>query len=118
MPTGQEHRHFGGSNGLRSLPAVGVRLYACLIMNLAERRAMWREHRHLRQLWRVRLVAALVAVVLSVWGGWFGGGGWMLPAALVLLFLIIFPLWFSDRRAEAEWKARRAARDAARSRRA
>ena len=107
-----------GRAAFRPLPAIGVRLYACLIVNLAERRAMWREHRHLRKFWRVRLVAALVAVVLSVWGGWFGGGDWMLPAALVLLFLMIFPFWFSDRRAEAEWKARRAARDAAKSRHA
>jgi hypothetical protein len=60
----------------------------------------------MRKLWRVRVTAALVVIALSVWVGAFGGSIWLEVVGLVLLGLIILPFWSSDRRVEAEWKAR------------
>ena len=78
-------------------------------MTFAERRAMWREKRHMRKFWRVRLAAALVALTLSIAVA-FGSSMWLLTVSLVLLALIMFPFLRSDQRVEAEWKARQAAR--------
>ena len=73
---------------------------------------MWREKRHMRKFWRVRLAAAVVAFALSIWVA-FGASMWVLTVSLVLLGLMMFPFMRSDQRVEAEWKARQAARRAA-----
>ena len=73
---------------------------------------MWREKRHMRKFWRVRLAAALVALALSIVVA-FGGSMWLLTVSLVLLGLMMLPFMRSDQRVEAEWKARQAARRSA-----
>jgi fatty acid desaturase len=78
-------------------------------MTFAERREMWREKRQMKKWWRVRLVAALVAVVLSIWG-LISGDMTVALVVLVVLGLGIFPFLASDLRVDAEWRARRASR--------
>jgi protein-S-isoprenylcysteine O-methyltransferase Ste14 len=73
---------------------------------------MWTEKRRMRKLGRARLAAALVGFFFAIWGGWFGGPSWGVYVTLVILGLIIFPFWWSDRQVEAEWKTRKAAREA------
>ena len=73
---------------------------------------MWREKRHMRKFWRVRLAVALVALALSIAVA-FGGSMWLLTISLVLLALMMFPLLRSDQRVEAEWKARQTTRQCA-----
>jgi uncharacterized BrkB/YihY/UPF0761 family membrane protein len=78
-------------------------------MTFAERRAMWREKRHMRKFWRVRLAAALVAFALSISVA-FGGSMWLLAVSTLLLGLLILPFLRSDQRVETEWNALQAAR--------
>jgi fatty acid desaturase len=78
-------------------------------MTFAERRAMWREKRHMRKFWRVRLAAALGAFALSIIVA-FGGSMWLLAVSALLLGLMLIPFLRSDQRVETEWKALQAAR--------
>jgi hypothetical protein len=78
-------------------------------MTFAERRAMWREKRHMRKFWRVRLGAALVAFALTILAA-VGGSMWLLAVSILLLGLLILPFLPSDQRVEAEWKRLQAAR--------
>ena len=68
----------------------------------------------MKKFWQARLLAAIVATALSIWGAFDGGGWWHAEVvALVLIGLITFPFMRSDNRAEAERKARLDARRAA-----
>jgi len=78
-------------------------------MTFAERRAMWREKRRMRKFWRARVAAALLALALSL-SAWYSGSERVEAVALVVVGLLIFPFWSSDRRVEADWKALQARR--------